>query len=93
MTGISEITRKDIKFQEDIKICFSFNNTQKPPPKCRVDRSLNQKIKWALYSFFRLFCTCRTCSPKPGKDPVIKVLEQKTFANHKHGRGNILHLS
>ncbi len=40
-----------------------------PPPQCSVERSLNQKNRWAPYDFFRLFCTSRTCSPKSAKAP------------------------
>jgi hypothetical protein len=45
-------------------------NKIEPPPKCRVGRSLNHGSKWAPYSFFRLFCKIRTCTPKPGTAPV-----------------------
>jgi len=31
------------------------NGQKKPPPKCRVGRSLNLDSKWAPLSFFRLF--------------------------------------
>jgi len=58
-----------------------------PPPKCRVGRPLIQKGKWALCGFFRLFCTSRTCTPKPCSAPLRKVLVQSTSSNHAHGRG------
>ncbi len=30
----------------------------------------------------------RTCTPKPGKAPVLKLLGQRISSNHEHGRGN-----
>lgn len=58
-----------------------------PPAECRVGRPLIQKGKWAPCGFFRLFCTCRTCTPKPVSAPLKKVLVQSTTSNHEHGRG------
>ena len=61
-----------------------------PPPNCRVGRSLIHKHRWAPCGLFRLFCTCRTCSPKPGPAPFLKVLGQSTSSNHEHGRGSTI---
>jgi hypothetical protein len=58
-----------------------------PPPNCRVGRSLIQRSKWVPSDFFRLFCSCRTCSPKPQSAPFTLVLGQSTSSNHEHGRG------
>lgn len=48
-----------------------------PPPNCRVGRSLIQGSKWVPIGFFRLFCTCRTCSPKPESAPFLNSVGSK----------------
>ena len=61
--------------KQEVNMSFSFPalraGKREPPPKCRVGRSLIQKYKWAPCDLFRLFCACRTCSPKPGTAPFI----------------------
>ena len=59
-----------------------------PPALCRVGSTLNQRFKGEPSDFFRLFCTSRTCSPKPGVAPKCEVLGQSVSPNHEHGRGN-----
>ena len=65
------------------------NSEQKisPPPR-RVEKSLGPgSHKWAPCSFLRLFRTCGTCTPKPGRVPFFLVLGQGVPFNHAHSRG------
>ena len=57
------------------------------PAMCRVGRSLIQRSKWAPCSFFRLLCTGRACSPKPGKAPVFDSVGSKHFFQSRARQG------
>jgi len=43
--------------------------------------------KWAPFSFFRLFCTFRTCTQKPGKAPVYKAVGSKNIFQSRTWQG------
>ncbi len=70
-----------------ISFNLSMAHGEAGPPRCRVGRPLNQSSKGAPCSFFRLFCSSRTCAPKPVRAPGNSVLGQRATSNHKHGRG------
>lgn len=69
-------------------VFYKLNDTPAIVPCCKAFEP--NMLRWVPYSFFRLFCTGRTCSPKPEKAPMLMVLGQSTSFNHEHDRGNLI---
>jgi len=61
----------------------------KDPHLCAVLSGLwTLRFKWVPFSFFRLFCTGRTCSPKPGKAPVYVYVGSKSILQSRTRQGS-----
>jgi len=80
-------TQNEGSAAENIRPSNGFRERKNPHHNAVLAGLWTWGSKWAPFGFFRLFWSSRTCTPKPGKAPIVIAVGSKNIFQSRARQG------